>query len=67
MMKFKIFTVLTGFFGLVFLHAQKLEFKDKNLEKAVIENFDLNKDEAISQCEADAVNNLFLVQKALLP
>lgn len=65
MMKFKIFTVLAGFFGLVFLHAQKLEFKDKILKKAVIENFDLNKDEAISQSEADAVNNLFLVQKGI--
>ncbi|UCA61608.1 leucine-rich repeat domain-containing protein [Chryseobacterium rhizoplanae] len=65
MMKFKIFTVLAGFFGLVFLHAQKLEFKDKNLEKAVVENFDLNKDGAISQSEAEAVNNLFLVQKGI--
>ncbi|MBP2616350.1 leucine-rich repeat domain-containing protein [Chryseobacterium jejuense] len=65
MMKFKIFTVLTGIFGLAFLQGQKLEFKDKNLEKTVIENFDVNKDGTISQAEAEAVNNLFLVQKGI--
>lgn len=65
MMKFKIFTAFIGIFGLIFLQAQKLEFKDKNLEKAVIENFDLNKDGKISQSEAETVNNLFLVQKGI--
>ncbi|WP_347218225.1 leucine-rich repeat domain-containing protein [Chryseobacterium sp.] len=65
MMKFKIFTVFIGIFGFAFLQGQKLEFKDKNLEKAVIENFDLNKDGMISTAEAEAVNNLFLVQKGI--
>lgn len=65
MMKFKIFTAIIGIFGFIFSQGQKLEFKDKNLEKAVIENFDLNKDGAISQAEAEAVNNLFLVQKGI--
>ncbi|AZB10434.1 leucine-rich repeat domain-containing protein [Chryseobacterium sp. G0162] len=65
MMKFKIFTAFIGIFGFAFLQGQKLEFKDKNLEKAVIENFDLNKDGMISNFEAEAVNNLFLVQKGI--
>lgn len=65
MMKFKIFTVVISIFGLTFLPGQKLEFKDKNLEKAVIENFDLNKDGAINLSEAESVNNLFLVQKGI--
>ncbi|MGE8554276.1 MAG: leucine-rich repeat domain-containing protein [Chryseobacterium jejuense] len=65
MMKFKIFIVLMGIFGLALLQGQKLEFKDKNLEKAVIENCDVNKDGIISQAEAEAVNNLFLVQKGI--
>ncbi|BAP32906.1 putative leucine-rich repeat-containing protein [Chryseobacterium sp. StRB126] len=54
-----------GIFGLALLQEQKLEFKDKNLEKAVVENFDVNKDGIISQAEAEAVNNLFLVQKGI--
>lgn len=65
MMKIKIFTVFIGIFGFVFLQAQKLEFKDKNFEKAAIENFDLNKDKMVSSTEAEAVNNLFLVQKGI--
>lgn len=65
MMKIKIFTVFISVFGFVFLQAQKLEFKDKNLEKAVIENFDTDKDAMISSSEAEAVNNLFLVQKGI--
>lgn len=65
MMKFKIFTTIIGIFGLTFLQGQKLEFKDRNLEKAVIENFDLNRDGILSQSEAEAVSNLFLVQKGI--
>ncbi|OCA68268.1 hypothetical protein BBH99_15120 [Chryseobacterium contaminans] len=66
MMKFKIFTAITGIFVWSVLQAQKLDFKDKNLEKTVIENFDVNKDGMISQSEAEAVNNLFLVQKGII-
>lgn len=52
-------------FRICVLQAQKLEFKDKNLEKAVIEHFDRDKDGMISSSEAEAVNNLFLVQKGI--
>lgn len=65
MMKFKIFTAAIGIFGFVFLQGQNLDFKDENFEKAVIENFDLNKDGMISSSEAEAVNNLFLAQKGI--
>ncbi|MGU3376063.1 leucine-rich repeat domain-containing protein [Chryseobacterium sp. M5A1_1a] len=63
MMKIKIFTALSLILGLTFFNGQKLEFKDKNLEKAVVENFDLNKDGVIEASEAEMVTNLFLVQK----
>lgn len=63
MMKIKIFTTLLFICGFIFFKAQKLDFKDENLEKAVLENFDSNKDGIITQSEADAINNLFLVQK----
>lgn len=63
MMKIKIFTALSLILGLTFFNGQKLEFKDKNLEKAVVENFDLNKDGVIEASEAEMVANLFLVQK----
>ncbi|AZA99694.1 leucine-rich repeat domain-containing protein [Chryseobacterium joostei] len=63
MMKIKIFTAFSLILGLAFFNGQKLEFKDKNLEKAVIENFDLNKDGVIETSEAEMVANLFLVQK----
>lgn len=63
MMKIKIFTTLCLIFGIAFFNGQKLEFKDKNLEKAVVENFDLNKDGVIEASEAEMVTNLFLVQK----
>ncbi|WP_160136543.1 leucine-rich repeat domain-containing protein [Chryseobacterium sp. c4a] len=65
MMKIKIFTTLFYIFGFIFFQAQKLEFKDKNLEKAILENFDLNKDGMITHSEAEAINNLFLVQKGI--
>lgn len=65
MMKIKIFTTLLFIFGFIFFQAQKLEFKDKNLEKAILENFDVNKDGMITQPEAEAINNLFLVQKGI--
>ena len=48
-----------------FFNAQKIIFKDKNFEKAIIENFDLNKDGNIVQSEADHVENLFLVGKGI--
>jgi Leucine-rich repeat (LRR) protein len=65
MMKNKIFISLYFFSVLSFFHAQNLEFKDKNLEKAVLQNFDLNKDGFISQREANIVTNLFLVEKGI--
>lgn len=65
MMKIKIFTVLSFISGLNFFYGQKLEFKDKNFEKAAVENFDMNKDGMIDQSEAELVNNLFLVQKGI--
>ncbi len=65
MMKIKIFTTLSLIFGLSFFYGQKLEFKDKNFEKAVLENFDQNKNGAIESSEANAVSNLFLVQKGI--
>ena len=63
MMKIKIFTALSLISGLAFFQGQKLEFKDKNLEKTVLQNFDLNKDGIIDLSEAEKVTNLFLVQK----
>lgn len=66
MRKIKIFATLGLIFsGLSLFYTQKLNFKDQNFEKAVIENFDLNKNGAIEQPEADAVTNLFLVQKGI--
>lgn len=62
-MKKKIFTALCMFSTLAFFSAQKLEFKDKNFEKAVLENFDLNKNGALDKFEADMISNLFLVKK----
>lgn len=65
MMKIKIFTALSFIFGLSFSYGQKLEFKDKNFEKAVLENFDVNKDGLIELQETEMVTNLFLVQKGI--
>lgn len=65
MMKNKIITAFALILAIPFLHAQNLTFKDKNLEKAVIENFDLNKDGAINQFEAERIENLFLVKKGI--
>jgi len=63
-MKIKIFAtsglIISGF---SLFCAQKLNFKDPNFEKAVLENFDLNKNGSLEQLEADLVTNLFLVQK----
>lgn len=64
-MKFKIISSLLLISTFPFLQAQKLIFKDKNLEKAVLENFDLNKDGNITQPEADRIENLFLVSKGI--
>lgn len=65
-MKIKIFAT----FGLVIsgfslFCAQKINFKDPNFEKAVLENFDLNKNGSLEKLEADMVTNLFLVQKSI--
>ncbi|NML71758.1 leucine-rich repeat domain-containing protein [Chryseobacterium sp. RP-3-3] len=66
MRKIKIFTtfclIISGF---SLFCAQKINFKDQNFEKAVLENFDLNKNGSLEQLEADAVTNLFLVQKGI--
>lgn len=48
-----------------FFSCQNLVFKDKNFEKAVIENFDLNKDGFINHEEAEKAENLFLVNKGI--
>jgi Leucine-rich repeat (LRR) protein len=66
MRKIKIFATLGLIIsGFSLFYTQKLNFKDQNFEKAVIENFDLNKNGSIEQPEADAVTNLFLVQKGI--
>ncbi|MCP1300006.1 leucine-rich repeat domain-containing protein [Chryseobacterium sp. S0630] len=65
MMKIKIFTVIFIILGLSFFFGQKLEFKDKNFEKAVLGNFDLNKNGILEYQEAGMVTNLFLVQKGI--
>lgn len=64
MRKIKIFATLGLIIsGLSLLCAQKINFKDQNFEKAVLETFDLNKNGSLEQPEADMVTNLFLVQK----
>lgn len=65
MMKIKIFTALYLIFMISFFYGQKLEFKDKNFEKTVLGNFDLNKNGILESQEADRVTNLFLVQKGI--
>lgn len=65
MMKIKIITTLCLICGLSFFYGQKLEFKDRNFEKAVLENFDLNKNGILEPLEAGTVTNLFLVQKGI--
>jgi Leucine-rich repeat (LRR) protein len=65
MMKLKIFTTFSLISGLSFLSGQKLEFKDKNFEKAVLENFDQNKNGTMEPAEMNMISNLFLVQKGI--
>lgn len=65
MMKIKIITTLYLILGLSFFYGQKLEFKDKSFAKAVLENFDLNKNGILEPLEAGTVTNLFLVQKRI--
>lgn len=65
MMKIKIFTALFLILGFSFFYGQKLEFKDKNFEKAVLENFDLNKNGILEKTEISMITNLFLVQKGI--
>lgn len=48
-----------------FFRSQNLVFKDKNLEKVVVENFDLNKDGSINQFEAEKVEIFFAVKKGI--
>ncbi|WP_374460004.1 leucine-rich repeat domain-containing protein [Chryseobacterium taeanense] len=66
MMKTKIITLLSLISVFHFLTGQRLIFKDKNLQKAVTENFDLNKDGSINQFEADRIENLFLAGKGII-
>jgi len=63
MMKKKIIPILYSLFAVSYFNAQKLTFTDKNFEKAVVTNFDLNKDGSIDQSEADKVINLFVSNK----
>ncbi|WP_419870202.1 leucine-rich repeat domain-containing protein [Chryseobacterium sp. CT-SW4] len=65
MRKKKIFAILFCFFSLVWVRSQKLSFKDKNFEKAVVENYDSNKDGFLDKNEAQAVLQLFLVKKGI--
>jgi Leucine-rich repeat (LRR) protein len=66
MMKIKIFTILSLIIsGFSLFCAQKINFKDQNFEKAVLENFDVNKNGSLEKLEADMVTNLFLVQKGI--
>lgn len=65
MMKNKIIPVLFLIFPMSYFYSQNINFKDKNLEKAVAENFDLNKDGKINQFEAERIENLFLVNKGV--
>ncbi|PIF46941.1 hypothetical protein CLU96_3987 [Chryseobacterium sp. 52] len=66
MVKIKIFATLGLIIsGLSLFYAQKLHFKDQNFEKAVLENFDVNKNGSLEKPEADAVMNLFMVQKGI--
>jgi Leucine-rich repeat (LRR) protein len=62
-MKKKIFTILVFLFAVSYYNAQKLTFNDKSFEKAVVTNFDLNKDGAIDQSEAEKVVSLFVSNK----
>jgi len=59
----KIFTALCLFLAFSAVPAQTLVFKDKNFEKAVIENFDLDKSGSIEKFEGEQVTNLFLAKK----
>ncbi len=62
-MKNKIFPTLLFLSAVSYGNAQKLSFSDKIFEKAVVEKFDLNKNGAIDQSEADKVINLFISNK----
>ncbi|KQT21539.1 hypothetical protein ASG22_15395 [Chryseobacterium sp. Leaf405] len=62
-MKKKIIPILYSLFAVSYFHAQKLTFTDNNFERAVLTNFDLNKDGSIDQSEADKVINLFVSNK----
>ena len=63
MMKNKIITILCSVFAVSLFSAQNLTFSDKNFEKAVLANYDINKDGTIDKSEADRVVNLFVSNK----
>ncbi|WP_435524369.1 leucine-rich repeat domain-containing protein [Chryseobacterium indoltheticum] len=65
MMKCKIITCLFMIAAIPFFSSQNLVFKDKKLEKAIAENFDLNKDGFINKLEAEKVENLFVAGKGV--
>jgi len=65
MMKCKIITFLFMIAAIPFFSSQNLVFKDKNLEKVVVESFDLNKDGFINKLEAEKVENLFVSGKGV--
>ncbi|WP_294201707.1 leucine-rich repeat domain-containing protein [Chryseobacterium endophyticum] len=65
MMKNKIITALCIISAVILINAQQLIFKDKNFEKTVLENYDLNRDGKISISEAERVENLFLMNKGI--
>lgn len=64
-MKCKIITLLFMISAIHFFRSQNLVFKDKKLEKAILENFDLNKDGFINKLEAEKVENLFAVKEGI--
>ncbi|MEE6128267.1 leucine-rich repeat domain-containing protein [Chryseobacterium arthrosphaerae] len=64
-MKIKIFTALSLICGLPFFYGQKPVFEDKNFEKAVLENFDQNRNGILEPVELNTISNLFLAHKEI--
>ncbi|MEY8759666.1 leucine-rich repeat domain-containing protein [Chryseobacterium tongliaoense] len=65
MVKNKIFIILSTFITCIFFQGQALKFRDKNLEKAVLENHDLDKNGFIDKEEASKLTRLFIVKKGV--
>ncbi|EJL73585.1 leucine-rich repeat domain-containing protein [Chryseobacterium populi] len=63
MVKNKIFIILSTFTAFIFFHGQALKFRDKNFEKAVLENYDLDQNGFIDKEEALKLTRLFIVKK----